>query len=91
MGFVLRTARWFVTFVATALVFLATARDACDDDLAPDLERCSSILGNPTYEWSFLPPAVIAIAAGCAVYGLLSLLGRFWRTQRAALDSAGVG
>ncbi len=87
MGFVLATTRWFVTFGAMLLAGLATATDACDDDQAPELERCTSFLGNPTYEWSLLRPGLVAVAVGVLVYGLLTLLARFWRAQRAALDA----
>jgi hypothetical protein len=88
VGFVWATGRWFVTFGAMLLTGLAIATNGCDEDQAPELERCTSFLGNPTYDWSFMAPALIAIGVGAVVYGLLSLLGRFWRAQQAALDAA---
>jgi hypothetical protein len=79
MSFAWMTVRWFVTFGSMIVTFLAAARDACEDDLAHDLDQCTSFLGNPTYEWSVGWPAGIAVVTGVAVWLLTGVLARFWR------------
>ena len=86
MAALLRVVRWGVTLAAALLVGLGTATDGCDDDEAPALERCTSFLGNATYDWSLLPPAVLAIVVGVAVYAATGRLGRFWRTYAPLRD-----
>lgn len=82
MAFVSGLVRWLAASAAGLLVLAGVARNGCDEQAS-----CTSFMGNPTPDWPFVVPALIAIAATAMAYALLGALAWFWRTYSAERDA----
>lgn len=84
--------RIVVTVVLGLVAIGATLTDGCNDNDGPSWERCTSPLGNATFEWrggTEWIPSVIGVIVGVIVWLLLGLGHRFWTAAQARLEATG--
>jgi hypothetical protein len=92
MGAAFTVTRAVVSVGAGLVSLLALMTGGCNDNDTPSIERCSSFLGNSTWEWSGagrLVPVLTGILVGCVVWILLGLACKVWVEASRRLESTG--